>query len=150
MAPPLTVLTTLLTGASVKLGVAQLTKRGYMPQSTYVKAALDALKKDDLDGAIAYYKLALRRRRPSEKTEVTGEIIASNILIRISKLEERISELEAESNPSFLSRQYWQRLWQKLRGRVSAEERDKQEKIAECRGAIAVLNRLLSALKEET
>lgn len=146
MVPSVAFLTSMLTGLMAKVGIAQLTKHGYMPQSTYVKAALQALEKDDLDAAIAHYNLAVKRRKPSERTEVAAEIIASAITIRINRLEKRVSELEQTFNPPLFSRQYWRNFLPKHRQKLD-ELREEQKG---CQEAISVLVDMLDKLEVKT
>ena len=59
-----------LVGLLAKLGVDELKKSGWMPQSYYVRTALLALKRDDLDQAVRNYNLSVERREPGEKAKV--------------------------------------------------------------------------------
>ncbi|HHT42063.1 MAG TPA: hypothetical protein GX014_01485 [Firmicutes bacterium] len=144
MLPSLGFLTSMLTGLMAKAGIVQLTKHGYMPQSTYVKAALKALEEDDLDEAIRSYQLAVKKWRPSQRTEIAAEIIASAITVRIAKLQNRVDELEGVINPKRFSRQFWRNLLPKNREALEAmreEQRGFQE-------AIDVLAKMKDKLNE--
>jgi hypothetical protein len=137
-------LTSMLAGLVTKLGIDQLMKHGYMPQATYIKAALKALEKDDLDEAIRSYHLSVRRWRPSQRTEVAGEIIASAIAVRIAKLERRMAELDEILYPRRFSRQFWLNLLPRNRSKLKAlqEERKGYEE------AITVLNKIRDNLNQ--
>ena len=141
MLPSLAFLTSMLTGLMAKVGIAQLTKHGYMPQSTYVRAALKALEDDDLDEAIRSYQLATKKWRPSQRTEIASEIIITAISVRIAKLQGRINELDKTINPPRFSVQFWRNLLPKNRQKLIAlqeEKRGFQEAIS-----------VLSSMKEQ-
>jgi hypothetical protein len=133
-----------LVGLLAKLGVDEFKKRGWMPQSYYVRAALLALKRDDLDQAVRNYNLSIEKRKPGERAKVAHEIIACAIDIRIAKTEEKLAEIHGALNPSVFSVEYWRRLFRKdrreLRRRLRVEEQG-------CREALEVLGRLKSQLK---
>lgn len=144
MVPALSFLAKVLAGLITAAGLDQLTKHGYMPQATYIKAALKALEKDDLDEAIRNYKLSVKKWRPSQRSEVTAEIISSAISLRLAKLESRLAELQAILHPPWYSLQYWRNLLPKNRDRLE-QLRQEQEGFAE---AIRVLQRLQAKLEE--
>ena len=145
MIPSLGLLTGILTGLVTKLGIAGLDKYGYLPQSTYVNRALKALEKDDLDEAIRNFRLATVGKRRTDKTEIAHEIISQAIMIRISKLEARIAEIEEILHPPFLSTRYWRNLWPKERAYLG-ELREEQLGF---RNAIDVLVRIKEQLNED-
>lgn len=145
MLPSIGFLTSMLTGIMAKAGIAQLTKHGYMPQATYIKAALKALKEDDLDQALHSYQLAVKRWRPSQRSEVAAEIIASAISVRIGKLQSRLEELDAVLNPPWFSRQFWRNLLPKNREMLEELRKEREG----CQEAIEVLRGLLDQLKEK-
>lgn len=107
MFPSVPLLTGILTGLVTKLGIAYLHRHGHMPQSVYVNKALKALEDDDLDEAIRNYRLATARKRSTNRTEIAYEIIAQAIMLRISKLQVKIDEIEEALHPPVLSVQYW-------------------------------------------
>ncbi|HHW72285.1 MAG TPA: hypothetical protein GX393_03550 [Firmicutes bacterium] len=144
MIPSPSFIASVLAGLMARAGVLQLTKHGYMPQSTYIKAALKALEKDDLDEAVHHYKLATKRWRPSQKTEIAEEIISSAIGLRIAKLQNRLAELEPMINPSWRSLQYWRNLLPRNRQKLE-ELREEQRGLQE---AIQVLSSIQEKLKE--
>jgi|GEM_PF-554660 len=134
---PLSFLTHMLAGLVAKLGLDQLTKLGYMPQATYIKAALKALEEDDLDEAVRNYNLSIKRWRPTQRTEVAAEIIAAAVDIRITKLQNRIAELDAVVNPRVFSRQFWLNFLprnRELRERCREEQQGCIEAITVLRG----------------
>lgn len=126
MLPSLAFLSSVLAGLATKAGIAQLTKHGYLPQSTYIKAALKALEEDDLDEAISNYQLATKRWKPSARSEIASEIIESAISVRISKLQGRIDELEKLINPPVFSRQFLRNLMPKNRTNLENIKKEQQ------------------------
>ncbi len=133
-----------LVGLLAKLGVDELKKSGWMPQSYYVRTALLALKRDDLDQAVRDYNLSVEKREPGEKAKVAYEIITCAIDIRIAKTEDKLSELHRELHPPVFSVRFWRNL---LAGnRSAANERLRREEQG-CREALEVLGRLKSQLK---
>lgn len=145
MIPPVTLLTSIVTGLVAKLGIAQIKKHGYMPQSTYVNEALKALEKDDLDEAIRCYRLAIAKKKRTNRTEITHEIISSAIDLRITKLQNRMAKIEELLYPPVLSRQFWLNLLPRQR---SVLESLRQEQ-AGCNDAVAVLYRIKGQLSED-
>lgn len=120
MLPSVGLLTGILTGLVAKLGIAGLRKYGYLPQSTYVDKALKALEQDDLDEAIRNYRLATAKKKSTNLTEVACEIISQAIMLRISKLQAKVDEIEVIINPPVLSLQYWRNLLPRNRAHLAA------------------------------
>ena len=115
MIPSLPLLTGIFTGLVTKLGIAYLHKHGHMPQSVYVNKALRALEEDDLDEAIRNYRLATAKKRSTNQTEIAYEIISQAIMLRISKLQAKIDEIDEALHPPILSAQYWRNLLPRYR-----------------------------------
>jgi len=130
---------------SLKLGIDQLSKKGYMPRSTYISRALAALEEDDLDGAIHNYRLALKNKEPDDKTEMTREIISCALDNRIKKLEDKISALEEEKKAPFFSKKFWKR---KLMGFEQDKIKRIDQEIAGHKKGIEVLENLQQQLNE--
>ncbi len=133
-----------LVGLFAKLGIDEFRKRGWMPQSYYVRAALHALKHDDLDQAVRDYNLSVEKRRASEKTKVAYEIISCAIDIRITKTEDKLTEIHRTLYPSVFSVDYWRSLFARNR---SEDRRKLRLEEQGCREALEVLGRLKSQLK---
>ncbi len=142
MIPSLGLLTSVLAGLVAKISIAQLQKHGYMPQSIYVNRALKALENDDLDEAIRNYHLAIGKRKPTNRTEITHEIITNAIDIRITKLQTKIDENDQILHPPVLSMQYWRNLLPSHRPHLEGL-RDEQ---LGCEKAITVLNSIKNQL----
>jgi TolA-binding protein len=142
---PVSFLTSMLAGLAAKVGINQLTKHGYMPQSTYLKAALKALEKDDLDEAIRSYHLAVKNWPPSQRTEIAAEIISMAIAVRVAKLQRRVDELERQINPRRFSLQFWHNLLPKNKQRLEELRQEQQG----CQEAISVLHRMKEKLHEK-
>ena len=142
MIPSLGFLTSILTGLVAKLSIAQLEKHGYMPQSTYVNKALKALENDDLDEAISNYRLATAKKRNTNQTEITYEIISQAIALRVDKLHMRIDELEGVLRPPVLSIRFWENRLPRHRSALEAL----REEQSGCEEAIAVLTNIKGQL----
>jgi len=145
MVPALSFLTKVLTGLVAAAGLDQLTKHGFMPQANYIKAAVKALEKDDLDEAVRNYKLSVKKWRPTQRSEVAKEIISSAISLRIGKLQGRLAELEAVLHPPWYSLQYWRNLLPKNRPNLEELKRE-QEGFQE---AVRVLENMRAKLLED-
>lgn len=104
----------LVPGLIVKIATSSARRFGFMPQSTYVHEITQAIKKDDLDGAINLYWLSVKRWRPSEKTEVAKELILQAIDIRINVLQRRIDEIETLLAARRGFRAWIRRVWAKI------------------------------------
>jgi hypothetical protein len=143
MIPSLGLLTSILTGLVTKLGINQLEKHGYMPQSTYVTKVLKALEKDDLDEAIRNYRLAVAKKRSTHHTELAHEIISQAIALRIAKLQARIDQLAETLHPPVLSLRYWRNLLPRHRSTLEVL----REEAVGCQEAIAVLAHLQNQLE---
>ena len=133
-----------LVGLLAKLGVDEFRKRGWMPQSYYVRTALLALKRDDLDQAVRNYNLSIEKRKPGERAKVAHEIIACAIDIRITMTEEKLAEIHRGLYPSVFSAEYWRRLFREDRRELIRRLRVEEQG---CREALEVLGRLKSQLK---
>ena len=144
MAPALSFLATVLAGLNTAAGLDQLTTHGYMPQATYNKAALTELEKDDHEEAIRTSQLSVKKWRPSQRSEVTAEIISRAISLRLAKLERRLAELQAILHPPRYSLQNWRNLLPQNRDRLD-QLRQEQEGFAE---AMRVLQKNQAKLEE--
>jgi hypothetical protein len=133
-----------LVGLLAKLGVDEFKKRGWMPQSYYVRTALLALKRDDLDQAVQNYNLSVEKRKPGERAKVAHEIIACAIDIRIGKTKDKLAEIQRDLYPSRFSAEYWRRLFRRDRRELIRRLRIEEQG---CREALEVLGRLKSQLK---
>ncbi len=133
-----------LVGLLTKLGVDEFKKRGWMPQSYYVRTALLALKRDDLDEAVRNYNLSIEKRKPGERAKVAHEIIACAIDIRIAKTEDKLAEIERDLHPPVFSAEYWRRLFRKDRQELIKRLRVEEQGYRE---ALEVLGRLKSQLR---
>lgn len=142
MLPSLGLLTGILTGLVAKLGIAGLHKYGYMPQSTYVNKALKALEEDDLDEAIRNYRLATAKKRSTNLTEIAYEIISQAIMLRISKLQAKVDEIEQTLHPPVFSLQYWRNFLPRQRAQLDIL----REEQAGFREAITVLDSIKDQL----
>jgi hypothetical protein len=83
-------LTTLIAAALVRLGLQVSKDRGWYPSSYYVKSALDALRADQVDRAIAELGKAWREE-PSEEAQVAREVI----LMRLDAEDDRLAGRES-------------------------------------------------------
>lgn len=83
-------LTTLIAAALVRLGLQFSKERGWYPSSYYVKSALDALRADQVDRAIAELGKAWREE-PSEEVQVAREVI----LMRLDAEDDRLAGRES-------------------------------------------------------
>ena len=92
-----------------------------MPQSTYLRDIVKALKRDDLDGAVALYLLSVSRRQPSNITEVARELIEQFIDIRVDKLQKRIDEIESALMAGRSLRARIRRAWDRVAGLFGGE-----------------------------
>ncbi|NLL43349.1 MAG: hypothetical protein GX251_08410 [Firmicutes bacterium] len=144
MLPSLSLLTGMVTGLATKFGVAYLHKQGHLPQSVYVNKALKALENDDLDEALRNFKLAAAKKRLTNQTEIAQEIIGQAMMLRISKLQDKIAEIEGILHPPIFSLQYLRNLLP--RERLYLESlREERDGFAQ---AIAVLERMKAQLDE--
>ncbi len=133
-----------LVGLVAKLGIDEFRKRGWMPQSYYVHASLQALKRDDLDQAVKNYNLSVEKKRSSERTQVAYEIIECALDIRIAKTQGKLAEIHRALYPSVFSVQYWKNLFSRNCSEVREELRAEEQGYRE---ALEVLENLKSQLK---
>lgn len=128
---------TILMALGLKLGLETVKSEGFMPQSTYVRQAMEALKKDDLSQAIASYRLAVKRHRPSDLTDMTAEQIRLRIHSHINRLEARLEEVTQMLPKGFL-----QTLWQRLAPARQRELDELRQEKAHLEEGIAILRGL--------
>ena len=83
-------LTTLIAAALLRLGLQISKDRGWYPSSYYVKSALDALRADQVERAIAELGKAWREE-PSEEAQVAREVI----LMRLDAEDDRLAGNES-------------------------------------------------------
>lgn len=133
-----------LVGLLAKLGVDEFKKRGWMPQSYYVRSALQALRRNDLDQAVRDYNLSVEKRRAGEKAGVAYEIIACALDIRITKTQDKLTEINETLYPSVFSVEYWKGLLARNRMETIRRLREEEQGYRE---ALEVLGRLKSQLK---
>lgn len=136
-------ITTLILTITAKLGFDFANKEGLMPQSSYVKRAMDALKRDDLTTAIEQYRLAIKRREPSDLTDMAEEQIRLRIETHISKLQHRLHEIEASMRP----KGFIQTLWQRFAPSKRQELEELQQEQVELQEGIAILRNLERGLE---
>ena len=132
-----------LVGLGTKLGIDEVKKRGWMPQSYYVHASLQALKRDDLDQAVRNYNLSVQKKRSSERTQVAYEIIECALDIRVTKTQDKLTEIHRALYPSVFSVQYWKSLFSRNRSEVRKKLRAEEQGYRE---ALEVLESLKSQL----
>ncbi|HPZ93127.1 MAG: hypothetical protein QM391_02960 [Bacillota bacterium] len=145
----------LLPGMLVRLAKRAAWSLGIMPQSSYVHEVMQALKRDGLDEAIKLYHLSIRRRQPSNITEVARELIEQHIDVRIGKLQNRINEIEAQLAARKTLRARLQCGWRRItsffiRGKPFPETDDENElqaELAEHKAMIEGLWRIKARLR---
>lgn len=115
---------TLLLGFGAKVGLDQAKRRGFMPQKTYLKKALDALNRDDLGNAVALYRLAIERHKPSELSGAVAELITAKIRSHLAKLERRLEEINELMRPKPFSKEFWLRALSTNRSQSSELKRE--------------------------
>ncbi|MCC6157923.1 MAG: hypothetical protein IT350_07705 [Deltaproteobacteria bacterium] len=83
--------------AIIALKVATRLPKGWglYPAGFYVGQALAALKTDDLDRAMEFYRLAVARDFTNDRVRVLGEILANEIRFRKSALARRMAAGDA-------------------------------------------------------
>ncbi|HHT35696.1 MAG: hypothetical protein ACE3NC_01670 [Candidatus Wallacebacter cryptica] len=135
-------LQSILVGLIAKVGLDKIRDLGYFPQSSYLSRALRCLKQDDLDGAISSYLLAIRRKEPTDKSEIVREIITQAVDIRMQKLQEMHDEILTELYP----KQWTLRLWYGIKRRFNEEFRlaraGRAEELKEYQEGLRVLEQL--------
>jgi hypothetical protein len=70
---------------------------GLYPVGFYVRQSLAALKIDDLDSAMAFYRVAFAKDFGNEQVQVLREILNSEITFRIKVLQKRKRDVISDS-----------------------------------------------------
>ncbi|MGI6146872.1 MAG: hypothetical protein GX183_09840 [Firmicutes bacterium] len=127
----------MLPGVIIRLATRGAWRLGLMPQSTYVRDIVKALKRDDLDGAVALYLLSVSRRQPSNITEVARELIEQFIDIRVDKLQKRIDEIESALMAGRSLRARIRRAWDRVAGLFGGKQSPERERESELKAELA-------------
>ena len=130
-------------GIAIKIGINQLISRGYMPQNNYVSASLKAVREDDLDEAIKQYKMAIKRKKPSDNTDIAYENICGSINLRKIKLEAKINHINSILHPPIYSKIFWQTFFQRY---FCNHYNDQRTLKNSCVDGINILNDLIKKL----
>lgn len=127
----------MLPGVLIRLATRGAWRLGLMPQSTYVRDIVRALKRDDLDGAVALCLLSVRRRQPSNITEVARELIEQFIDIRVDRLQKRIDEIESALMARRCLRARILLAWGRITGLFGGKQSPEMERESELRAEMA-------------
>lgn len=135
-------ITALLTALGAKIGLQVARGTGFLPRSTYIHEALRALKQDDLDKAVSSYLLAVKRWPRTDKTDITHEILCSELNVRLEVLNKRLNEIRLLLNSSIWSLRYWKYRLFLNSSRVKLHQEEK-----ELSGAVNILMQLRHKVK---